>query len=228
MSLPAIASLLRASSYPNVANAGARFFELMVAVVAAGLHAAALDTALKAVVDEAGADVFPNGTSTTEAAAQDIFEERPQFLEQFGTIVSRFAADGAAGGAGSGQQRIRLTAGQLRALGAVVSGTFPVGTQPAKARLTRAYILNLGSTLTGLVTLVAKMGVPAAHASVLANATVFAANAANETAPVTPVASYTAATLHILELTAGANFNLLDPLILDDTEVLEAVFEFIA
>jgi hypothetical protein len=218
---------MRASSYPNVANAGARFFELMVAIVAAGLHATTLDTALKAVQDEAGEDVFPDGTSTTEAEAQDIFEERPQFLEQFGTITSRFAADGAAGGAGAAQFRLRLTALQLRALGAVTTGIFAVGSQPAKARAVRAYILNLGTALTGLVTLVAKLGVAAAHSSLLANATVFAANAANETAPVTPVASYTVATPMLVELTAGANFSLLDALILDATEVLEVVFETI-
>lgn len=224
MSLPAIAALMRASSYPNVANAGARFFEGMTALLAGGANAA-LDAELKAVVDEAGEDVFPNGTATTEAAAQDIFEERPQFLEQFGTIVTRYLSDGAAGGSGTSQLRVRLTAKQLRDLGAVTTGIFALGSQAAKARATRVYALNLGAAMTGLVTLVAKIGVAAAHSSLLANATVFAANAANETAPVTPVSSYTAASPLFVELTAGANFNLLDPAILDATEVLEMVVE---
>jgi len=224
MSLPAIAALMRASSYPNVANAGARFFEGLTALLAGGANAA-LDAELKAVLDEAGIAVFPNGTATSEADAQEIFEERPQFLEEFGTIVSRYLSDGAAGGSGTSELRVLITAKDLRDLGAVVSGTFSLGNQLAKARATRAYVLNAGVLLTGLVSLVSKVGHIGNDDSLLVDATVYAANAANETAPVTPVTSYTGDTPLELILTAGANFDLLDAGILDDTVVLEAVVE---
>lgn len=224
MSLPAIAALMRASSYPNVANAGARFFEGLQALLAGGANAA-LDAELKAVVDEDGVVVFANGTATTESEAQEIFEERPQFMEEFGTIVTRYLSDGAAGGSGTSELRVRLTAKDLRDLGAVLTGTFALGNQLAKARATRAYVLNLGQTLTGLVSLVSKVGHAGNDDSILVDATVFAANAANETAPVTPVTSYTGDTPLELILTAGANFDLLDAGILDDTEVLEVVVE---
>jgi hypothetical protein len=224
MSLPAIAALMRASSYPNVANAGARFFEGLTALLASGANDA-LDTELKAVLDESGAQVFPNGTATTEAAAQEIFEERPQFLEEFGTIVTRYLSDGAAGGSGTSELRVRLTAKDLRDAGATTSLTVALGNQLAKARATRAYVLNLGIALTGLVSLVAKVGHIGNDDSLLVDATVFAANAANETAPVTPVTSYIADTILEAIFTAGANFDLLDAGILDDTEVLEIVVE---
>lgn len=224
MSLPAIAALMRASSYPNVANAGARFFEGLTALLASGANDA-LDTELKAVLDEAGVQVFPDGTATTEADAQEIFEERPQFLEQFGTIVSRYLSDGAAGGSGTSEIRLRLTAKNIRDLGAVAAAEIALGEQAAKARATRVYALNLGAAMTGLVTLTASVGKAGAPTDLLAAATVFAANAANETAPVTPVLSYTAPTLLAVGLAAGANFDQLDPGILDDTEVLEVVVE---
>lgn len=224
MSLPVIAAIMRASSYPNVANAGARFFEGLQALLAAGAQDA-LDAELKAVVDEAGEDVFPDGTATTEAAATKIFEDRPQFMEQFGTIVSRYLSDGAAGASGTSEIRLRLTAKDIRDLGAVAAAEIALGEQAAKARATRVYALNLGNAMTGLVTLTASVGTAGAPTDLLAAATVFAANAANETAPVTPVLSYTAPTLLALGLAAGANFDQLDPLILDDTEVLEVVVE---
>lgn len=93
MALPAVAALLRASTYPNVANAGATAFEEMTRVTDDGTHTAALDAELKLVQDEDGNDVFPSGATTAEADAQEIFEKRPQFLDQFATIVHRYAAD---------------------------------------------------------------------------------------------------------------------------------------
>lgn len=227
MSLPAIAALLRASSFPTVANAGARFFEGMTALLAAGPQAA-LDAELLAILDEDGVAVFPAGTATTEAAALLIFERRTQFVEEFGTSVSRFIVDGAVEGGGLSELRVRITAAELRAFGAVTTAVIGLGNQPAKASVRRAYVLNLNQELTGLTTLLSMVGHVGNDNSLLVDATVFAANAVNETIPVAPVTSYTADTALLLELTAGANFSLLDAGILDPTEVLEVVIEMSA
>lgn len=224
MSIPAIAALMRASSFPNVASAGARFFEGLAALLTEG-PAVALDVELKAVLDEDGNDVFPAGTATTEAAAQKIFEERPQFLQEFGTLVTRYISGAASELAGLVELRVIVTAAQIRAFGANASGLVALGNQPAKASVRRAYVLNLNQELTGLVTLVSRVGHVGNDDSLLVDATGFAANAANETIPVTPVTSYTAVTALTMTLAAGANLDQLDAGIVDATELLEIVVE---
>ncbi len=227
MSLPAIAALMRASSFPNVANAGARFFEGVLALIPSGAQPA-LDAELKAVLDEDGVIVFPAGTATTEAAAQEIFEERPQFLEEFGTLVSRYLVDGASEGSGTSELRVRVTAAEIRAFGAVTTGIVALGVQLTKASVRRVYVFNLNQEMTGLTTLLSKVGTAGNDDSLLIDSTVFAANVANETIPLAPVSSYVADTPLLLELTSTANMDQLDAAILDATELLEIVIEMVA
>lgn len=93
MALPAEATTMRASTYPNVANEGARAYEKRNRVIDTGTHAAAMDAELKTVTDDDGNDVFPNGNLHSEAEVTEIFEERPQFLDEFHTIVNRYYID---------------------------------------------------------------------------------------------------------------------------------------
>lgn len=205
MSIPAVAAVLRASSFPVVSTQGASAFERMTALVGT-VHASDLDTELKAILDEAGTAVFPAGITTTEAAMLEILENRTQFVGELDTAVSRYFADGAA--AGQGEVRLTITQAAIQALGAVSTAQIALGSLPAKAEVTRAYVLNLGTAMTGLITLTASIGTAGgSYIDTLAAATVFAANAANEGGVVTPVLSYTAASAILVQLVGGANFD---------------------
>lgn len=225
MSLPAIASAMRASSYPNVANAGARFFEGAQALAASGVSDA-VDAELKAILDEDGVQVFADGIATSEADAQEIFEERPQFLEQWGTVINRYLVDGAAGAAGTQELRLNITAKDIRDKGAVLAGQFVLGDVPAKGRITRALVFNENQALTGLGAATASLGTAGGgYADVLAAASIDGANEAVETAPVTPVLSYTADSEVAVEITGASNLDQLDAGIPDEQVVVSAVVE---
>lgn len=69
------------SSYPRVADVGPRILEIKAQLIIGPWDTTALDTAIKALVNDNGEFVLPAGFATTEAAFQKAFELRPQIME---------------------------------------------------------------------------------------------------------------------------------------------------
>lgn len=102
--LPAAAALMRASPFPNVADKGARFFEMFTRIKtlnaagdvdAMGLELEGIMRGADpgAVPPVAGVQVFPApAENTTEAAFLAVFQDAPQIMDECYRIVMRYAA----------------------------------------------------------------------------------------------------------------------------------------
>ena len=69
------------SSYPRVADVGPRILQIKTELVDGAWDTTALDAAIKALTDDNGNTVLPDGFSTNEDAFQKAFELRPQVME---------------------------------------------------------------------------------------------------------------------------------------------------
>lgn len=106
------------------------------------------------------------------------------------------------------RRRVHITAAEVVALGAATSGEITLGvTMPVGAKLIRARISNAGDAAATLSTLTASLGDAADSDEMLVHATVFAAGAVNETAPVLPFAAQTAVYPFVVEFVGNANLS---------------------
>ncbi len=110
---------------------------------------------------------------------------------------------------GLGRFKRSYTLAQINALGAVTTGQLAFRDLPANGRIIRAQILNNGDPAGGVAALTASLGsAGGAYVDVLAPASVFAANAFNEGAIVTPLQSVVAdTTLKVQLISAGGNMD---------------------
>jgi hypothetical protein len=69
------------SPYPRVADVGPRILEIRDQLTIGPWDTVPLDTALKALEDDNGNQVLPDGYTTSEADFQKAFELRPQIME---------------------------------------------------------------------------------------------------------------------------------------------------
>jgi hypothetical protein len=69
------------SPYPRVADVGPRILEIRTQLNIGPWNTGPLDTALKALTDDNGNQVLPDGHTTSEDAFQQAFETRPQVME---------------------------------------------------------------------------------------------------------------------------------------------------
>lgn len=90
------------SPYPRIREIGLRLLEIIAQFAAEGTDTTALDTALKALTDDNGNTVLPNGYASTEAELQKAFELRPQIAEQALTLYENTFKGAAIGGGGGG------------------------------------------------------------------------------------------------------------------------------
>lgn len=103
--------------------------------------------------------------------------------------------------------RAHITAAEVVALGASTTGEVSIATVPAGAYITRARVENCGVAAATLSSLTASLGENGDTEALLAAATVFAANATVETAPVSNVLAKTAAYDVVCEFTGNANLS---------------------
>lgn len=69
------------SPFPRVADVGPRILEIKTQLTIGPWDPTALDNSIKALNDDNGNQVLPNGFASTEAQFQKAFELRPQIME---------------------------------------------------------------------------------------------------------------------------------------------------
>ena len=69
------------SPFPRVSEVGPRILEIRDQLTIGPWNTVPLDNALKALTDDNGEQVLPNGYASTEAQLQKAFELRPQVME---------------------------------------------------------------------------------------------------------------------------------------------------
>lgn len=69
------------SPYPRVGDVGPRILEIKTQLTGGAWDTSTLDTAIKALTDDNGNTVLPDGYATSEDDFQNAFEKRPQIME---------------------------------------------------------------------------------------------------------------------------------------------------
>ncbi|NUQ33363.1 MAG: hypothetical protein HUU29_00285 [Planctomycetaceae bacterium] len=140
-------------------------------------------------------------TAPTFETAQAKYENSTTWLNTSTGQVTHY-------GQGPGKIVKHVTAANIVALGAVTAGNISIGTLPIGAKVTRGYILNLGSAATGVSTLTAQAGIAATPNLYVTDSTVYAANAVSETLG-TATVDHQATAAAIVRFSAAENLDTL-------------------
>ena len=159
-------------------------------------------------------DVPPTFTTTAAACENIVYWQQYSTSVNYPQVLVSYK--------GPNRAARPITLADINALGASVSAQMAFFDLPATKRVTRAFVLNMGTDAATAATLTASMGPTGTPTAILTANSVFTANTFSDTLGATLTQSYTAGTAIVIEFVANVNLNTVTGL----TNGLVAVLEW--